>query len=328
MSLISTGTRHIVVEEGPLTSEPLIVENVVRRFQERTALNEASFSLRRGECLALLGPNGAGKTTLIRVISGRLKPDSGTVQIHGRLQTPGGDPELLSSLGIIPQNIALYENLTARENMELFGRVFGVSRAGLPAKIRESLEWTELADRADEPVSGFSGGMQRRLNIACGILHDPAILLLDEPTVGVDPQSRQRIWLMLRQLQDRGVSIVLTTHQLDEAQQICDRIVIMDRGRTIATGTFDSLVDASIGRRRKVVFTVAGGVNSLPEGFQQRTVDTAECSVENVADELPQRLQQFAALGLHVTDLSVEAPTLQAVFLHYTGHALRESSVD
>lgn len=311
-----------------MTSEPLVVENVVRRFQERLALNEASFSLHRGECLALLGPNGAGKTTLIRVISGRLKPDSGSVQIQGRMQKPGGDPELLCSLGIIPQNIALYENLTARENMELFGRVFGVSRVGLRAKIRESLEWTGLDDRADEPISGFSGGMQRRLNIACGILHDPAILLLDEPTVGVDPQSRQRIWLMLRQLQDRGVSIVLTTHQLDEAQQICDRIVIMDRGRTIASGTFDSLVDASIGRNRKVIFTVSDSAQSLPAGCSACGSDAAECCVDDVVAELPLRLQQFAALGIRVTDLSVQVPTLQAVFLHYTGHALRESSID
>ena len=232
-------------------TEPLIVAQAVRRFGERAALNGASFELRRGEFLALLGPNGAGKTTLIRAISGRIRLDSGTVKLHGEQVVPGVRTAQSRRLGIIPQHIALYDQLTARENMELFGRVFEVSADELAGRITEALDWTGLAERANEPIRGFSGGMQRRLNIACGVLHRPDVILLDEPTVGVDPQSRQRIWDMLRQLQATGVSIVLTTHQLDEAQQICDRIVIIDSGRTVAAGTFEQLLDASIGRRRR-----------------------------------------------------------------------------
>lgn len=308
-----------------LTCQPLVVENLVRQFSGHTALNGASFSLGKGEFLALLGPNGAGKTTLIRSVAGRLRPNSGQVLIHGQPQKPGGNPELLRRLGIIPQNIAIYDNLTARENLSLFGRLFGVSSSDLPSRITEALEWTGLNDRSNEPVSRFSGGMQRRLNIACGVLHRPDVILLDEPTVGVDPQSRQRIWEMLKQLQGQGVSIVLTTHQLDEAQQICDRIVIMDAGRTIASGTFEQLLDASVGRRRRVVFTLAQTITILPDGCERRDDKSTTFFVENITHDLPSRLQQFTAAGLDVVDLSIEVPTLQAVFLHYTGRDLRES---
>ncbi len=311
-----------------MSSEPLIVEALVRKFGERLALNGAGFTLQRGEFLALLGPNGAGKTTLIRIISGRLKADGGRVLIHGQEQRPGGNPDVMSKLGIIPQNIALYDQLTARENLELFGKVFGVSSSDLGARIDEALVWTGLQDRSSEPVSKFSGGMQRRLNIACGVLHRPDIILLDEPTVGVDPQSRQRIWEMLKQLQSQGVSIVLTTHQLDEAQQICDRIVIMDGGRTIASGTFDQLLENSIGRRRRVVFALskpAENRGELLDGFQWRDDRTAVSEVDDVVTELPARLKTLSASGLDVVDLSIETPSLQSVFLHYTGHELRES---
>ncbi len=305
--------------------EPLVIDNLVRRFGGRAALDGASFSLRKGECLGLLGPNGAGKTTLIRTIAGRLKPDAGRVLIHGQVQQPGGDPATLRRLGVIPQNIAIYDNLTAQENLNLFGRLFGVEPAELPDRTAEALEWTGLKDRSREPASRFSGGMQRRLNIACGVLHRPDILLLDEPTVGVDPQSRQRIWGMLKELQAQGVSLLLTTHQLDEAQQICDRIVIIDGGRTVASGTFDELVEASVGRRRRVVFTLAQSPATMPEGCERRGEKLVTFLVDDITRDLPLRLQQFTAAGIDVADLSIEVPTLQAVFLHFTGHELRES---
>ncbi len=306
-------------------NDPLVVAEVVRNFGNQTALDGASFSLQRGEFLGLLGPNGAGKTTLIRMIAGRLKPASGTITIHGIEQQAGGHPDIKSRLGIIPQNIAIYDNLTARENLSLFGSLFGVPKSELESRIHEALVWTGLEDRSHEPVSRFSGGMQRRLNIACGVLHRPDLILLDEPTVGVDPQSRERIWSMLKELQATGVSIVLTTHQLDEAQQICDRIVIMDRGRTIASGTFDELLDASIGRRRRVTFTLAEPCKEIPDDCEAMTRNTATFVVDDIAADLPKRLQQFTAAGATVTDLAIEVPTLQAVFLHFTGHELRES---
>lgn len=303
---------------------PLIVENAVRSFGDRKALNGASFELRKGEFLALLGPNGAGKTTLIRSIAGRLRLDGGEIRLHGQIVVPGAKTPETARLGIIPQNIAIYENLTARENLDLFGRIFEVPSARLRERIDQALAWTGLADRAKEPVSGFSGGMQRRLNIACGVLHEPDVILLDEPTVGVDPQSRQRIWEMLKQLQADGVSIVLTTHQLDEAQQICDRIVIIDNGRTITAGTFDELLDASVGRRRRVTFTLGGNVTALPSGCESRGDRSATFSVDSITADLTSRLDQFREAGIEVTDVSIDVPTLQSVFLHFTGRELRE----
>lgn len=303
---------------------PLAVDCAVRRFGDRRALDGASFELRRGEFLGLLGPNGAGKTTLIRAISGRIRLESGTVTLHGVPVVPGTRTEQSRRLGVIPQNIAIYDQLTARENMELFGRVFEVPTNELPQRVTEALEWTGLADRANEPVRGFSGGMQRRLNIACGVLHRPDVILLDEPTVGVDPQSRQRIWDMLKQLQATGVSIVLTTHQLDEAQQICDRIVIMDSGRTIASGTFEQLLDASIGRRRRVRFSLDTPPATLPDGCQRLDERTAAFQVNDITADLTEKLQQFRSVGITVSDVSIDVPTLQAVFLHFTGHELRE----
>lgn len=298
---------------------PLQVEGVVRRFGGQFALNGATFELRQGEFLGLLGPNGAGKTTLVRLISGRLKPDSGSVRIHGVDQVVGGHPDLMPRLGIIPQNIALYDNLTALENLSLFGTLFGVSSADLSNRIEEALNWTGLADRSNDPVSQYSGGMQRRLNIACGVLHRPDVILLDEPTVGVDPQSRQRIWEMLKELQSRGVSIVLTTHQLDEAQQLCDRIVILDRGRTMASGTFDELLDQSIGRRRRVILTVSSLCSQIPENCERRGEHQLMFFADDLATDVPKTLMRMAALRVDVVDIAIETPTLQAVFLHFTG---------
>jgi ABC-2 type transport system ATP-binding protein len=308
-----------------MQSDPLTVSLVVRHFGNYRAVDGASLVLRRGEFLGLLGPNGAGKTTLIRMISGRLKPESGRIVVHGMEQRVGGHPDIMPRLGIIPQNIALYDNLTACENLSLFGTLFGVPSSDLSPRIHDALKWTGLEDRSNEPVSRISGGMQRRLNIACGVLHQPDVILLDEPTVGVDPQSRQRIWEMLKELQSKGVSIVLTTHQLDEAQQICDRIAIMDRGRIIASGTFDELLDASIGRRRRITFTFANRLTSFPHDCEPRGDQAASFYADDLTSELPRRLGQFAAAGATVLDLSIEVPTLQAVFLHFTGRELRES---
>ena len=214
------------------------------------ALDGASFELRKGELLALLGPNGAGKTTLIRAIAGRVRLDGGEIR---RLRSAGRRPaRRRAELGIVPQEIALYPLLTARENLEAFGRLQGLSGAELAKQVDWALERTGLADRASEPVKQFSGGMRRRLNIACGILHRPRIVLLDEPTVGVDPQSRDRIYDMLGELAADGVSLLLTTHHLEEAEARCSRTVIIDHGRVIAAGTLAELVDQTVGRHRLV----------------------------------------------------------------------------
>lgn len=220
----------------------LEIEDLARRYGEQEALRGVSLSLRAGECLGLLGPNGAGKTTLVRAIAGRVRPDTGAITLLGQAVEPGAR-EGRASLGVVPQEIALYPLLTAAENLEVFGALQGVQGEALAERVDWALAFSGLESRRGDRVAAFSGGMKRRLNIACSVLHRPRVLLLDEPTVGVDPQSRERIWNMLDELRAAGTSIVLTTHQLDEAETQCDRIVIIDHGEVIAAGTLAELVD-------------------------------------------------------------------------------------
>ena len=216
--------------------------------------------------------------------------------------------------------------LTAQENLRAFGALHGLPRRALADRTRWALDWTGLADRAREPIRGFSGGMKRRLNLACGILHEPEVVLLDEPTVGVDPQSRQRVWEMLEELRRGGASLLLTTHQLDEAQQVADRIVIIDHGRAIAAGSFDELLRETIGTRRSVIVTLAQPPSTalLEQGFDGDADRTVRRAVDDVAAELPGLLETIAAHGAQVTDVRIDAPSLQAVFIHLTGRELRE----
>src|SRR5262245_55284089 len=233
---------------GP-SERPLVVTGAVKRFGQVTALDGASLEVERGTLVGLLGPNGAGKTTLIKAIAGRLQLDAGTVSVFGKtLRREDPRPEV----GVVPQELAVYPLLTARENLEVFGALYGVAAGDLAQRVDWALEWSDLKDRAKEPVKRFSGGMKRRLNIACSLLHRPTLVLLDEPTVGVDPQSRERIYEMLADLQTRGVSIVLTTHHLEEAERRCERIVIIDHGRIVASGTLADLMTSAGGGARTV----------------------------------------------------------------------------
>ncbi len=300
----------------------LLVKNAEKSFGQTAALRGVDLELRRGELLALLGPNGAGKTTLMRAIVGTVRLDRGTVE-----QRPPDDAAAAQSpqLGFVPQELAIYPLLTARENLRAFGAFYGVRGGQLEQRVKWALEWTGLAERADQAAQQFSGGMKRRLNIACGVLHEPATVLLDEPTVGVDPQSRERIWEMCRQLQAQGASLILTTHQLDEAQRICDRIVIIDHGRVIATGTLSELISQTVGPQRRVTLRLRAPIQSdglACEWSEDRRSLSAR--VSEVADELPLLLERVRGAGGEVDDVQVERPSLQAVFIHLTGQALRE----
>ncbi len=256
-------------------------------------------------------------------MAGRVRLDEGQIELLGE-KLDGSAHEVRRSLGVVPQEIALYGLLTARENLEVFGKFHGLTGARLTDRVNWALAWTGLADRAAEPIMRYSGGMKRRLNIACGILHSPEVVLLDEPTVGVDPQSRERIWEMLDRLKASGVSLVLTTHQLDEAQTRGDRIVIIDHGKTIAEGTLAELIEQTVGNRRQITLKLdrpPQPPQGLPLDGDGRTLRT---DASDVAAELPALLERVRAAGCQVEDIEIHSPTLQGVFLHLTGRELRE----
>ncbi len=309
------------------TATAFTIDDAHKCFGETQALNGAHLKLQRGEWLGLLGPNGAGKTTLVRALAGRLKLDQGDLSL---LNTPifdnSGRHEVHRKFGIVPQEIALYPLLTARENLEVFAALQGIRGADLRDCMKWALTWTGLADRAQEPIKQFSGGMKRRLNIACSVLHQPEVILLDEPTVGVDPQSRQRIWEMLAELRANGAALLLTTHQLDEAQTVCDRIVIMDHGQTIASGTVSELLAQTIGNTRRVRIALDRPVpTTLPESDHVVGMpNQLERKVLDIATELPALLSAVAQTDAIIKDIHIESPTLQDVFLHLTGRELRE----
>ena len=302
----------------------LTVSNATKSFARVKALDGASFDLAEGELLALLGPNGAGKTTLIRAITGRVRLDAGEIRLFGRVLTPGQTPR---ELGVVPQDVALYPLLTARENLVTFGRLQGLSGAPLTHQVDWVLERTGLAERAAEPVKQFSGGMRRRLNIACGIVHRPRVVLLDEPTVGVDPQSRDHIYDVLAELRASGVSLLLTTHHLEEAEARCSRTVIIDYGKVIASGTLSELVELTVGRHRLVTLRVDAPFGADEhDGLEIDAIDSrlVRARLRDVGTELPPLLDRLRAAGRSVEDLDVRGPSLQAVFIHLTGRELRE----
>jgi ABC-2 type transport system ATP-binding protein len=305
----------------------LTVRNARKSFNTTTALDGAALSLASGEWLGLLGPNGAGKTTLVRAIAGRVRLDDGTIALHDTPLdgTAAADRER-RALGVVPQEIALYPNLTAAENLRAFGALHGLDAATLARRIEWALDFTGLADRSGEPIRRFSGGMKRRLNIACAVLHEPSVILLDEPTVGVDPQSRQRIWEMLEQLRGDGASLLLTTHQLDEAQQVCERIVIIDHGRDIATGTFTELVRQTVGsgRRVRLDLEAAPPPALVSAGYESLDGDAVARVIDDVGRDLPAMLTEVDKAGARVRDVHIDAPSLQSVFIHLTGRELRE----
>jgi len=281
-----------------MDTTPLEVTGARKRFGSTEALAGASFAVRRGELLGLLGPNGAGKTTLIRAIAGRVALDEGTISVFGRTlaqQDPRPD------IGVVPQELAVYPLLTARENLEVFGALYGVKGSALRERVDWALEWSDLKDRATEPVKRFSGGMKRRLNIAIGLLHSPQIVLLDEPTVGVDPQSRERIYEMLASLQQSGVAVVLTTHHLEEAEKRCERIVIIDHGAIVASGTLNELLAVS-----------------------RQAMGAVRLVVKAPADDVERQLAALASAGVPRESVEIQRGSLQDVFIGLTGRDLRE----
>ena len=303
---------------------PLRIEGVVKRFGGLTAVNGVTLELKAGECLGLLGPNGAGKSTLIRSVVGRVIPDAGTVSVFGAPADSSGAREVL---GWIPQELALYPKLTCRENLESFGLYHGLRGGALKAAVEWCLDWASLTDRALEPVLHLSGGMKRRLNMAAGLIHRPKVILMDEPTVGVDPQSRNRIFEMIEMLHNEGASMLYTTHYMEEAERLCDRIAVIDHGRVIALGTKDELVQNAFASRSEVVVRFVNAGDGVEGWVKERAGvfedGTARFTIEH-ANEVAVLLDSASRAGHELADISLRKPNLESVFLHLTGRELRD----
>jgi len=312
-------------------TQPLLeCRDLRKRYGERTAVDGISFEIARGETYGLLGPNGAGKTTTISMICGLLRRDGGEVVVAGR-PVDIGATEAKAKIGYVPQDLAIYPDLTARENLVFFGRLQRMGGRDLATRVDEILALTDLTDRAKDRVDSFSGGMKRRLNIGIGLLHKPALLVLDEPTVGVDPQSRNAILSSVADLGREGMAVLYTTHYMEEAERLCDRIGIIDEGRIKAEGTRRELV-ALVGQKDRVDLVASGAVGPAVTALQaldfveEATLGdgTIELVVDEARNHLPGILQTAAEHGAIVRSVEVVEPDLEAVFLHLTGKALRD----
>jgi ABC-2 type transport system ATP-binding protein len=316
--------------ETTVTAPVLRCRSLRKSFGEVLALDDVSFEVARGETYGLLGPNGAGKTTAISIIAGILRGDGGEVLVDGApLST--SSVGLKQKIGYVPQDIALYPDLSGAENLRFFGRLYGMGRDESRRRVGEVLETIGLADRAGDLVSTYSGGMKRRLNIGAGLLHDPTLLILDEPTVGVDPQSRNAILDSVALLSRQGMSVLYTTHYMEEAQRLCDRVGIIDSGHLVAEGTTRELT-ALVGEHDTVRLGVEGDLQRGAEAVRSvagvHTVTTGAEGLEVLASDartlLPGLLAALTGVGVAVRSVAVEEPDLEAVFLHVTGKSLRD----
>jgi ABC-2 type transport system ATP-binding protein len=316
------------MREGPVIE----VKNLVKRYGELAAVDAVSFEVERGEIFGLLGPNGAGKTTTIGVLSCLVKPTSGSAKVAG-IDVTRDSLGARSRIGVVPQEIALYPTLSARDNMLFWGRMYGVAEAELAGRIDELLEVVQLAGRARDRIDTFSGGMKRRVNIAVGLLHRPEVLFLDEPTVGIDPQTRRSILELVKDLNDQGLTVLYTTHYLEEAEFLCDRIGIMDEGRMLAVGTKSELT-ALVGAESVITVRADGMDASLVnwleplEGVSDAALGDGDLtvSVTTGSNVLPPLVERLTSSGTSIHSIDVDVPNLEGVFLHLTGKSLRDEA--
>jgi ABC-2 type transport system ATP-binding protein len=321
----------------PSAAAPLVrVDGLRVRYAERWALDGVTFAVGRGEVVGLLGPNGAGKTTTLSVLATLRAPDAGTAEVAGRA-VDREPAQARRMLGLVPQQVALYPTLTARENLQFFARLLGLPRRERDEAVAGALAVAGLAERADDVVASFSGGMQRRLNLACALLHTPRVLLLDEPTVGVDPQSRERIFTAVRKQAAAGAAVLYSTHYMEEAERLCDRVVLIDHGRVVAAGRPAELVRQTARGLRLAVVTR----RALPSGWLDGVDGARAVRADETVDALARRgdvtevaiddlatagrvLERAAAHGGEVVEFHLHQPSLQDVFIELTGRALRD----
>jgi linearmycin/streptolysin S transport system ATP-binding protein len=313
------------------TSRPvLICRDLHKRFGDVEAVRGVSFEIAHGETYGLLGPNGAGKTTTISMVCGLLQADGGEVIVAGSPLTTHSVAER-AAIGYVPQELAIYPDLSARENLEFFARLYGLAPALANERVVEVLAVIGLTDRAREQTKNFSGGMQRRLNIGIGLLHRPQLLILDEPTVGVDPQSRNAILESVERLSSEGMAVLYTTHYMEEAERLCKRIGIVDLGELKAEGTRAELV-ALVGQHDGISLEGTGDLGAAARAFERlepvRAASVQDGGIQLIVDHarnvLPELLATAADAGVAISSVEVNEPDLEAVFLHLTGKALRD----
>jgi len=313
----------------------LEVNRLKKSFGTHLAVDEVSFSVGNGEILGLLGPNGAGKSTTIMMLAGLIEPDSGNMMLDGGLLSHA-DRKSRQQMGIVPQDLAIYPNLTARENLRFFGGLYGLSGSELRSRITEVLSQTGLSDRQNDLTCEYSGGMKRRLNFGVALLHRPRLLILDEPTVGVDPQSRAHLLDCVRQLASEGMSVIYCSHYMEEVQELCDRVAIMDRGQLLACDRIDRLLGKLTSRLRLHLVDASGELRArlteIPGVTLQQCEDHLISSIagrnpvenQTLLETLTAVLQAVRDAGGKLTTVESDEPDLERLFLQMTGSRLRE----
>ena len=310
----------------------LHANNLVRKFGELTAVDDVSFDIQEGEIFSLLGPNGAGKTTTISMLSTLLAPTSGDALING-FSIKGDSMQVRKYIGIVPQEIALYDELSALENLNYWGKLYDLSGQELSRRVSEVLEQIGLTDRAKDRLKTYSGGMKRRVNIAAGLLHKPKLLFMDEPTVGIDPQSRRMILDMVKDLNQQGMAILYTTHYMEEAQELSNRVGIIDHGKLIAVGTQEELTQ-QVGETDSIhiltdptddLQSIASKLNGFDGIIRVLVEETGLNLITNDAEtNLAPIINQASQAGARIKSIEIVEPNLETVFLHLTGRALRD----
>ena len=314
------------------SEQAIVIKDLHKNFGDLQAVRGVSFSVRAGEIFSLLGPNGAGKSTTISILCGLLQPAAGDAYILGHSVRSDAE-KARAAIGVVPQEIALYPDLSARENLVFWGKMYGLGGAPLRQRVEDVLELIGLSDRQHGRVSTFSGGMKRRVNIGVALLHRPQVIIMDEPTVGIDPQSRRHILDNVKMLNRQGMTVLYTTHYMEEAQELSDHIAIMDHGQLIACGSHEELI-RMVGEQTRVDLALHDGVVQVCEhwrqieGVQQVTALEEEGKVSVLTPDsdriLPKLFETAAQAGARITSVEVFEPNLETVFLHLTGRMLRD----
>ncbi|XQY92751.1 ABC transporter ATP-binding protein [Metabacillus sp. HB246100] len=306
-------------------------KNVNKSFGNHQVVKDFNLAIKEGEVFGLLGPNGAGKTTTISMMTSQIYPTSGEISING-LNIVQNQLEVKKAVGIVPQDIALYPMLSAIDNLTFFGELYGMKGKKAKEKVNQLLHLVSLADRAKEPIKNYSGGMKRRINIAAALLHDPLVVFMDEPTVGIDPQSRNQIFELVNMLKENGMTIIYTTHYMEEATKLCDRVAIIDDGKIISLGTVEELVAQVHGGVIELSTANSAEADSIEEGLKtrsfckniRRTGTHFELVVEDMNDNVAKLLEWFKTSQFEATITNIMNPSLETLFLYKTGKKLRD----